>query len=192
MARSSSPDPSDTADDATEGGSGTSGKGHATPSRKEQEAARRRPLVPSDRREASRQNRAQQQSEREKARLGMARGDERYLPMRDKGPQKRYVRDFVDARWNVGEILLPLLVLVLFTYFFEWLAVYALMAVWAFILLVVIDCIWLGFQVRRKLANKFGADKVERGVRWYAAMRAIQLRPLRLPKPQVKRGSYPA
>ena len=122
----------------------------------------------------------------------MARGDERYLPARDQGPQKRYVRDFVDARWNVGEILLPLLVLVLFTYFFEWLAVYALTAVWGFILLVVIDGIYLGSQVKKKLGEKFGVDKVERRVRWYAAMRAIQLRPLRLPKPQVKRGAYPS
>jgi len=37
---------------------------------------------------------------------------------------------------------------------------------------------------------KFTAGKVER-VRWYAAMRALQLRPLRLPKPQVKRWNYP-
>ena len=29
------------------------------------------------------------------------------------------------------------------------------------------------------------------GLRWYAAMRALQLRPLRLPKPQVKRGQFP-
>ena len=29
-------------------------------------------------------------------------------------------------------------------------------------------------------------------IRWYAAMRSIQMRFLRLPKPQVKRGEYPA
>ena len=53
---------------------------------------------------------------------------------------------------------------------------------------VAIDCVILGFLVRRKLAAKFGGmDRVERGVRWYAAMRAIQLRVIRLPKPQVKR-----
>ena len=46
-------------------------------------------------------------------------------------------------------------------------------------------------KFNKKLAAKFGADKVEK-VRWYAAMRALQLRPLRLPKPQVKRGQYPS
>jgi hypothetical protein len=45
--------------------------------------------------------------------------------------------------------------------------------------------------LRRRLAQKFGAGKVEK-VAWYASMRAIQMRFLRLPKPQVKRGQYPA
>jgi hypothetical protein len=167
-------------------------KGHATPTRKEQEAARRRPLVPKDRRLAARQNRTAQAAEREKARLGMARGDERYLPIRDKGPQKRYVRDFVDARFSAGEILMPVLVLVILTWFLpQQFLDYVFLGFWAVFAFVVIDCVVLGFQVTRRLAAKYGKDKVER-VRWYAAMRAIQMRFLRLPKPQVKRGEYPA
>jgi hypothetical protein len=55
----------------------------------------------------------------------------------------------------------------------------------------IVDVVVLGVLLRRKLAAKFGADRVEK-VRWYAAMRALQLRPLRLPKPQVKRGQYPS
>lgn len=167
-------------------------KGRPTPTRKEQEAAHRRPLVPKDRRAASQQSRAQMATEREKARIGMANGDERYLLARDKGPQKRFARDFVDARFNVGEILLPMLVIVILTYFFPQVATYALLAIWVVILFVVIDCVILGFRVRRRLAEKFGADKVERGIRWYVTMRALQLRPLRLPKPQVKRGETPS
>lgn len=169
-----------------------SGKGHATPTRKEQEAARRRPLVPKDRRLAAKQNRQAMATEREKARLGMAAGEERYLPIRDKGPQKRYVRDFVDARFSAGEILMPILILVILTWFVPAIADYAFLAFWAVFVLVVIDCVVLGFQVRTRLRAKFGATKVERGVRWYAAMRAIQMRFLRLPKPQVKRGQYPS
>jgi len=171
----------------------TVGKGRATPTRKEQEAARKRPLVPDDRRAAAKASRAELNARRERARLGMERGEERYLPARDKGPQKRFVRDYVDARWNVGEVLLPLMVLVIVTYFIpnQYVAIYALAAVWAVILLVVIDCLILGRTLRKKLAAKFGAGKVER-VTWYAAMRAVQLRALRLPKPQVKRGEFPA
>ena len=166
-------------------------KGHATPTRKEQEAARRRPLVPKDRRLAARQNRAAQQSEREKARVGMAKGDERYLPIRDKGPQKRYVRDYVDARFSAGEILMPVLVLVILTWFLpQQFLDYVFLGFWAVFAFVVIDCVILGFQLNKRLAAKFGKDKVER-IRWYAAMRSIQMRFLRLPKPQVKRGQYP-
>ncbi|WP_166864086.1 MULTISPECIES: DUF3043 domain-containing protein [unclassified Salinibacterium] len=169
------------------------GKGRATPTRQEREAARRRPLVPEDRKAARRESRAKLNEQREAARIGMANGDERYLPIRDRGPQKRYVRDFVDARWNVGEILLPVMFLVILTYFVPVVEVafYALIAVWAVIVIVVIDCVVLGYQLKKRMSAKFGADRLEK-FRWYAAMRAVQMRPLRLPKPQVKRGEYPA
>ena len=171
----------------------TVGKGRATPSRKEREAARKRPLVPDDRKAARQASRAQLNAQRDRARIGMERGEEKFLPARDKGPQKRYVRDYVDARWNVGEILLPLMVLVILTYFIpnQYVAIYALAAVWGVLIFVVIDCLFLARTLRKKLGAKFGAEKVEK-VGWYAAMRAAQLRALRLPKPQVKRREYPA
>ena len=169
------------------------GKGAPTPSRAEQEAARKRPLVPNDRKEAAKQARAKAAESRERARVGMAVGDERYLPMRDRGPQKKYVRDYVDARFSVGEVLIPVMFAVILLTFIPDAAVQSIgiLALWAFFLIAVADVVVLGFMLNRKLAAKFGADKVER-VRWYAAMRALQLRPLRLPKPQVKRRQYPS
>ena len=169
------------------------GKGAPTPSRAEQEAARKRPLVPNDRKEAAKQARAKAAESRERARVGMAVGDERYLPMRDRGPQKKYVRDYVDARFSVGEVLIPVMFAVILLTFIPDAAVQSIgiLALWAFFLIAVADVVVLGFILIRKLAAKFGADKVER-VRWYAAMRALQLRPLRLPKPQVKRRQYPS
>ncbi len=169
-------------------------KGRATPTRKEQEAARKQPLVPSDRRLAARQSREQLAEQRDRARVGQARGEEKYLQLRDKGPQKRFVRDFVDARFSLGEALMPILVIVILTYFLpaQYSAI-ALIAVWGVIILVVADGLYLGARIRKGLADKFGGkEKVERGVSWYAFMRAIQLRPMRLPKPQVKRGQYPS
>jgi Protein of unknown function (DUF3043) len=169
-------------------------KGRATPTRKEQEAARKQPLVPSDRRLAARQSREQTALQRDRARVGQARGEEKYLTVRDRGPQKRYVRDFVDARFSLGEVLLPILVLVILTYFLPaQFSSIALIAVWGVIILVVADGLYLGARVSKALADKLGGkEKVEKGVRWYAFMRAIQLRPMRLPKPQVKRGQYPS
>ena len=168
------------------------GKGRPTPSRKEREAARKRPLVPNDRKEAAKAARAKMNEARERARIGMANGEERYLPTRDKGPQKKFVRDYVDARWGVGEFMIPVMFAVIILSFVPGLDVYAILALWAFFLVAVLDATILGFLVKRRLAEKFGASKVERGVRWYAAMRSLQLRVLRLPKPQVKRGEFPA
>jgi len=178
----------------TEAGAEAPTKGHRTPTRKEQEAARKRPLVPSDRRLAARQSRTQVQAARDRARAGMAAGEEKYLPARDKGPQKKYVRDYVDARWSLGEVLLPMLVLVIVSYFFETflagITPYVLIGVWGVILIVISEAVIVGFILRRKLAAKFGT--AERGVTWYAFMRMIQMRVLRLPKPQVKRGEFPS
>ncbi len=170
----------------------TTGKGHATPTRKEKEAARKQPLVSGDRREARRRARTQAQLQREKARVGMAAGDEKFLPMRDRGPQKRYVRDYVDARFNVGEVMIPLMLIVIILTFIPSPDVQSIgiVSLWAFFIVAIGDAIVLGLVVSRKLKDKFGADRVEK-VRWYAAMRALQLRMMRLPKPQVKRGKFP-
>src|SRR5690606_26098581 len=105
-----------------------------------------------DRKAARKASRAELNARRERARIGMERGEERFLPARDRGPQKRFVRDYVDARWSVGEVLLPLMVLVILTYFvpIAEVAIIALAAVWGVILLVVIDCVILGRKLRRK------------------------------------------
>lgn len=168
------------------------GKGHATPTRKEREAARKRPLVPNDRKQASKEHRAKMNASRERARTGMANGEEKYLPQRDRGPQKRWVRDYVDARISIGEFLIPVMFFVIILTFIPSVEAQtiSILGLWAFFLVAVLDSTLLGFIVRRKLAAKFGADNVEK-VRWYSAMRSLQLRMLRLPKPQVKRGQFP-
>jgi hypothetical protein len=66
--------------------------------------------------------------------------------------------------------------------------VYTLFAMWALFIIIGIDAFFIGRRVNSALEKKFGTGKVEKGVRWYAAMRSIQMRPMRLPKPQVKRG----
>ncbi|AZZ54871.1 DUF3043 domain-containing protein [Rathayibacter iranicus] len=180
----------DTPDDANTPGIG---KGRPTPTRREQELARKRPLVVTDRKQAARDAREKAAVAREQARLGLAAGDQRYLPLRDRGPQRKFIRDWVDARFSLGEFLIPVMVIVLLLSFFPQpeLQSASLLIIWVFFLIAVIDCIFLGTRMRRKLAERFGADKVEKGVRWYAATRALQLRVMRLPKPQVKRGAFP-
>lgn len=169
-----------------------SGKGRATPSRAEQEAARKRPLVP-DTKEAKARARAELAQQRDKARAGMAAGDERYLTARDKGPQRRWVRDWVDSGWHLGEAVMPAMVLVIVMTFIPIVALqyYSFLGLWVFIFLVIGDMVLTSIRVKRLAKAKWG-DKVEKGLGWYAAMRSIQMRFLRLPKPQVKRGQRPA
>lgn len=167
------------------------GKGRPTPTRREREAANRRPIVGGSA-EDKKAARARLTNEREKARVGMANGEERYLPAKDKGEQRKFVRDWIDARWNVGEIMMPVLVLFLIVGFAASqtvIASYALLLVWAFVALFVVDCIVLWLSFRKKLTAKFGS--MQRGTFFYILTRAWQLRFLRLPKPQVKRGQYP-
>ena len=168
------------------------GKNRPTPSRAEQEAARKRPLV-ADTKEARARAKADLAGQREKARIGMANGDERYLPVRDKGPQRKFARDFVDAGWHAGELLMPLMLVVILVSLVQNQAIvyYSFVALWVFILFVVGDMIITSHRVNKLAREKFG-DRTEKGLGWSAAMRTIQMRFMRLPKPQVKRGQYPA
>jgi len=168
------------------------GKGRATPSRAEQQAARKRPLVP-DTKEAKARARAELSQQRDKARAGMAAGDERYLTARDKGPQRRWVRDWVDSGWHLGEAVMPAMVLVIVMTFIPITALqyYSFLGLWVFIFLVIGDMVLTSIRIKRLAKAKWG-DKVEKGLGWYGAMRSIQMRFLRLPKPQVKRGQRPA
>ncbi len=55
------------------------------------------------------------------------------------------------------------------------------------LVLVILDIVWLRFRVRRQVRERFPEESLK-GVTWYAVMRAVNMRFLRLPKPQVKIG----
>ena len=58
------------------------------------------------------------------------------------------------------------------------------------IVLIVVDSIGLGFRLKKQLAQRF-PDNPKRGAVAYGLMRTLQMRRLRLPKPQVERGERP-
>ncbi len=171
-------------------------KSGPTPTRKEREAANRRPLVGDKRdKEAVKKAKAQERAQREVARQGLMNGEEKYLTQRDRGPQRRYVRDFVDARFSVGEMFMPvaLVLLILMWGFGGQAEIIGTSIVYGLLALVLLDSILLCFQMRGRMAVKFGGkENLEKGLNFYAIMRAVQLRPLRVPKPQVKRRQYPS
>ncbi|WP_262348384.1 DUF3043 domain-containing protein [Cellulosimicrobium cellulans] len=172
------------------------GKGRPTPKRKTAEAANRRPLVPQDRKAAAKDARAAQRAERDKQYAAMQTGDERYMPAKDKGPVRRYIRQYVDARWSLGELFLPvaivmLLLNMLLTSVSPELAFLGLVVLYLFIIGMVVDVFIMWRKLRKRLAAKFGDAAQQRGLMMYAVTRVFQIRRARLPKPQVKHGDYP-
>jgi hypothetical protein len=169
------------------------GKGRPTPSRKSAETARKERTKPQlDRRAAARAAREDARTNRMKARASLASGDDRYLPARDKGPVRAFVRDYVDSRRTVGEYMLPLVIVFLVVSFIQNNTVrgYAVLAFYLFMLMLIISTAALGFRARRAAEDKF-ADEVTRGSGLYGAMRSMQLRRMRLPKAKVKVGGQP-
>src|SRR5690606_20936039 len=123
-----------------------SGKGRPTPKRNQREAQNLRPLVSNDRKAARKESREKMAAEREKMRGGMAAGDERYLPQRDRGPQRKWIRDYVDARFSVGEILIPLMFVVIFMTLIDNPSVQfiGIIALWLFFAAAIADGFLLG------------------------------------------------
>ncbi|MGN6751766.1 MAG: DUF3043 domain-containing protein [Intrasporangium sp.] len=167
-------------------------KNRPTPKRRDQEAANKRPLIVTDRKAAAAQDKVARRAAMSKQRQGMLTGDERYLPVRDKGPRRRFIRDSVDARWNLGEFMLPVMLLVLLLSFIKtpWALLAVFILVYGLIALAVIDALLMWMRTKKKIAQKFGG--AERGDAMYAIMRAFQMRRTRMPKPQVARGQHPA
>lgn len=168
-------------------------KNRPTPKRKEQEAARRRPLVTSDRKAAKQRARDERRAAAQVQHRAMLSGDERHLPPRDRGPVKRFIRDYVDARWNIGEFLLPIMLLMLLASFFggnqPWVLSISLM-LYVLIIFAIGDSMLTWRRIKKILGEKFD-DSDLRGGGFYTFMRTFQLRRWRMPRAQVRRGQFP-
>jgi hypothetical protein len=167
-----------------------SGKGRPTPTRKEAEAAaRERARAGRDKKAAQKLLREKRTESNRRMREGMKAGEEKYLPARDQGPVRRYVRDWVDSRLSVAEFLLPLLIVIMVLQSTGSAGLSSL--IWTvMIVLLVIDTLWIRFKLRRDLRARFPGESL-RGTTFYAFVRMLQLRFMRLPKPNVKLGERP-
>ena len=116
-----------------------------------------------------------------------------YLPGRDKGPVKKFIRTWVDSRLSFAEILLPILFLLMFlVYSADRQLVDLGNRLWTTTILVtIVDTMWLTFRLKRALRAKFPDLESMRGTTTYALLRVMQPRFMRLPKPQVKIGGRP-
>ena len=170
-------------------------KNRPTPKRKDQEAARRQPLVVADRKQAKKLDRAKRNEQMYRTRQAMLTGDESGLPARDKGPVRRYIRDYIDARWNLAEFMLPVMLIVLALSFLRTneILFFVTILTYAILLTAIVDTVLMWRGLRKRLTAKFGEEAAKaKGNGMYAAMRAFQLRRSRMPRALVKRGEYPA
>lgn len=156
-------------------------KNGPTPTRKEAEAARRQRVTQTmTKREARAAGSKQNRAERMRA-----------MATRDATPEKALMRDYVDARFSIGEILLPSLVVILALSFLNAVlpqaAVIGTVVMYLYIVAVIVDLflMWRGFK--RVLATRL-PHASPRGLLMYGSNRAIQIRRFRIPAPRVKRG----
>ncbi|MFD9464958.1 DUF3043 domain-containing protein [Streptomyces sp. NPDC060027] len=168
-------------------------KGRPTPKRSEAQTQRRSVAqTPTTRKEAAKRQRDDRRVQMEKQRQALASGDERYLPVRDKGPVRRFARDFVDSRFCIAEFFLPMAVVILVLSMVRVgsLQNIALLLWLVVIVMIVVDSIGIAIRLKKQLNTRF-PDLPKKGAVPYALMRTLQMRRLRLPKPQVKRGERP-
>ncbi|MFR9722330.1 DUF3043 domain-containing protein [Streptomyces sp. MS19] len=168
-------------------------KGRPTPKRSEAEALRRATAkTPANRKEAAKRAREQRRVAMTKQREALLSGDERHLPVRDRGPVRRFTRDFVDTKWHIAEYFLPIAVLILVLSMTPSLQArnIALLLWLVVIVAIVLDSILLARRLKKELRARFPDESI-RGARPYALMRSMQMRRMRLPRPQIKRGEAP-
>jgi hypothetical protein len=169
------------------------GKGRPTPKRADARKARRN-AMPSNRKEAAALQRERNREARMKARQALISGDERHLPARDAGPERRLARDIVDSRFTIGQVFIFLIFAVLIggtaitgatkSNLVQSLVNLGSLAVFT---AVIVDCARCGRMAKKAVGEKFGI-KEARGISSYAFIRAMQPRRFRRPPPKVARG----
>jgi Protein of unknown function (DUF3043) len=167
----------------------TPAKGKATPKRSD---GRRKPEPPpSNKREAYKRMREKQRTDRAEAMAGMKAGDERYLMPRDKGPERQLVRDIVDSRrtigtWFFGSAFVVLLGTGTGNPAF---VMYAQLIWFAIAFATLVDTVIICRKVSRLVRERFPKSTVPtRSLYFYAFMRAITFRRLRMPQARKKFG----
>lgn len=178
------------ADEAPQPAVKPGGKGRPTPKRRDAERRRRQPITaPRNRREAYQRVRERQADERQKVRAGMARGDDRYLPKRDRGPVRRLARDFVDSRRTVGEFFMYVALAALVVNVAAPLVIgpYMYLVFLALFVMIMTESVFLSVRIKRLVKERF-PDQDARGIGLYAVIRSWQIRRFRMPQPQMRPG----
>ncbi|RRC96325.1 DUF3043 domain-containing protein [Schaalia canis] len=178
-------------------------KGRPTPTRREAQARHQRPLVPADRKAAKRAAREKRNEAYRREQEALLTGDERYLPPTHRGKVRRFVRDWLDARWSASEFIVPVMLLFLvgitavaFANLGEDLsrtiALTLSITFYSLFALSIVEGIIVWRGLRRRIEQRYPDEDIPRGTWFYAYSRMVMARRWRTPAPQVKRGEFPA
>jgi hypothetical protein len=107
------------------------------------------------------------------------------LPPRDRGPVRRWVRDYVDSRRSVITFFIPAAFLILVLSPFGLLGELVEIVV---IVAVIVEVTRMTRRIRAEVRKRF-PDESTKGLGYYAFSRAMMFRRLRMPKPRVERGA---
>ena len=165
-------------------------KGRPTPKRKDSESKRIvSSLAPASSKVEKKRAREQSRAARNANRAAYLRGEESALPLRDRGPARRYVRNLVDSRKSIGEYFLPIIFVVLLLSIFPVAALQygGIALMYSVLLAAAVDGIFLSRKIKREVRKRF-PDAPTKGLGLYGWLRSTQMRRLRTPHPQVKHG----
>jgi hypothetical protein len=165
-------------------------KGRPTPKRKEVEAARKvSSIAPASTKAEKARAKDAAKSARIAQRAAYLRGDESALPFRDKGPVKKYVRNYVDSRRSIGEYFLPVIFVVLFLTLIpsKIFQLGSIAVMYTVLLVSVVDGFLLTRKLKREVSAKFPGAELK-GIGMYGWLRSTQMRRMRTPKPSIKAG----
>jgi hypothetical protein len=165
-------------------------KGRPTPKRKDAEAARKvSPLAPATTKAQKAKAKEAARAARIAQREAYVRGDESALPLRDKGPVKKFVRNYVDSRRSVGEYFLPIIFIVLILTLIpsKVFQLGSILIMYSVLLISVVDGFFLSRKLKQAVAAKFPEAELK-GVGMYGWLRSTQMRRMRTPRPAIKRG----
>ena len=165
-------------------------KTRPTPKRKDSQAKRAvSSLAPTISKESKKRDRDAARARRAASRVAYMRGDENALPARDRGPARRFVRNYVDSKRSVGEYFIPLIFVVLILSLFPVPAVQIVAIAFMYSALVAsgINGFLLSRKIRAEVTTRFPGTSTK-GLGMYGWLRSTQMRRLRAPKPQVQLG----
>ena len=191
-AESASPE----ATEATQPKGYTPKKGVPTPKRRESEPLPRKPLkAPETRKEAYRAYRERLERQRGRGAVssnaikGVPKDEARYYRQQDLGEARAFARDYVDSRRSASEFFLPFSIVIIALLFINdpLFQVGVAYVAWPLMMVTIVaEGVMTGRTVKRRASEYFPDDPTVKGAGMYAAMRQLQFRRLRLPKPRLK------